>query len=353
MTARTVLWWGRFDPDYSRNRILRRLLVELGWRIRDFGPRFSAAGDIEAALRGLPAPDLVWVPCFRQRDAGAAARWAARHGVPVLFDPLISAWDKQVFERGKFAEEDRRAGKLRERERRLFAAADLLLADTGAHRDFFAETFALDPERIAVVPVGADEDLFAPRPHRRSAEGAVELLFFGSFINLQAPHVIVDAARRYGGPPANWRLLGEGPLLRACRDRARGMANVSFEPWLAYESLPSRIAEADILLGVFGGSAKAGRVIPNKVFQALACGRPVITRAAPAYPDALTDSDGLAFVPANDPQALAATVAGWAAAPERLAARGAAAAAAYRRFFGEDVVREALRTALSRLAPVD
>jgi glycosyltransferase involved in cell wall biosynthesis len=353
MPGRTVLWWGRFDPDYSRNRIIRRLLADLGWRIRNFRPRISATGDVEATLRGIPAPQLVWVPCFRQRDMAAAARWTARHNVPTVFDPLISAWDKRVFERGKFAADDRRARKLLGWERRLFAAADMVLADTDAHRDFFVEAFGLDEDRVAVVPVGAEDDLFTPLPPRRRADGVVEILFYGTFISLHGPQTIIEAARLYDGPPVIWHLLGQGPLLRACRKQARELSTVIFEPYLAYEKLPARIGEADILLGVFGASDKAGRVIPNKVFQALACGRPVITRAAPAYPSALAGSDGIAFVPANQPQALAATVADWAGAPDRLAARCDAAASIHRQFFANDAIRDSLRGALSRLVKCD
>ena len=177
----------------------------------------------------------------------------------------------------------------------------------------------------------------------------MEVLFYGSFIGLQGPQTIVEAARLYAGPPVAWHLLGAGPLLAACRDMAAGLSSVTFEPWLAYESLPARIGRADILLGVFGASPKAGRVIPNKVFQALACGRPVITRASPAYPAELEDSSGIAFIAPDDPQALAATVADWARTPDRLAERSETAAAAYRRHFAADALRERLREALSRL----
>ena len=97
-----VLFWGRFDHGYSKTRVNIALFRELGWEVDFFdvkvSPRF---GDVEAFFRGLwrkPNPDLVFVPICRQRDIAAACRWAHRRGVKVLFDPMISAWDKKVLE---------------------------------------------------------------------------------------------------------------------------------------------------------------------------------------------------------------------------------------------------------------
>jgi glycosyltransferase involved in cell wall biosynthesis len=307
----SVLWWGRFDPDYSRNRILRKLLPDLGWVIVDFHPRFSALGDVEARLRRLAKPDLVWVPCFRQRDLAAASRWARRHGVPLVFDPLISAYDKQIFERKKYARRSRQARRLLRWERALFQRADILLADTQAHADYFSEAFDVTPDRIKVVYVGAEEPLFHPAPMPSHSDGSpVDVLFYGSFIELQAPQIIVEAARIYKGPPVRWTLLGRGSLRAECERLARGLDNVCFENPIPYEQLPARIHRADILLGVFDAGAKAGRVIPNKVFQSLACGRPVITRKSAAYPPEVTNSPdaGLHWVESGNPGDLATMV---------------------------------------------
>ncbi len=64
----TVLWWGRFDPDYARNRIPRQLPGELGWdgggqpmfSVRDlarysplFGSSKQGAGDCNRILSGV------------------------------------------------------------------------------------------------------------------------------------------------------------------------------------------------------------------------------------------------------------------------------------------------------------
>lgn len=349
-SARSVLWWGRFDPDYSRNRVLRQAYAALGWRIVDFHPLLSRLGDTEARLRRVAPIDLVHVPCFRQRDIGAAHRYARRQGLPLLVDPLISAYDKQVFERAKFAPQTVQAENLRSWEEKLFQSADAVLVDTPEHARFFTDTLGVAATRLHVVYVGAEEALFTPAPVR-VPQAPLEALFYGSFIGLQAPEVIVAAARRYQGPPLRWTLLGNGPLRAACEQQARGMNNVVFEDWIPYGQLPARIQRADILLGVFGASAKAGRVIPNKVFQALACAKPLVTARAPAYPSELLSNgdNGISWVTANDPVALAAAVEILANQSDTLAARGAAARASYEKFFSNEKIREQLRAALTGL----
>lgn len=346
---RTVLWWGRFDPGYSRNRVLRSVLSDLGWHVRDFHPRLSGLGDLEASLRRTPRPDLVWVPCFRQRDLAAASRWATRQGVPLVFDPLISAYDKQVDERGKLSANSRKAQRLLKWERELLARADLMLADTEEHARYFVEVLGARRERVVVVYVGAEQGVFRPAPLRAKPVGTpVEVLFYGSFIPLQGPEVVVEAARLYEGPTIRWTLLGQGPLRQTCEEKARGLKNVAFENWLPYEELPGRIHQADLLLGVFGTTAKAGRVMPNKVFQSLACGRVVITREAGAYPRDLriAGDSGLLWVPPGDAHALADHVAHLAGSHEKLQRLGEAASETSKRFFSADVVRAQLEKAL-------
>jgi glycosyltransferase involved in cell wall biosynthesis len=352
VTSPNVLFWGRAQPEYSRNRILRKNLADLGWRIHDFSSRFSPLGDIEARIRCLMKPDLVWVPCFRQRDVPAARRWSSRYGVPLLFDPLISSYDKQVDERGKYRPESRRAARILRWETALFQAADLVLADTPEHARYFTEMFGLPAEKVSVVPVGAEESLFFPgETAGRPVSGPQEVLFFGSFIPLQGPQVIARAARIYRGPPVTWRFIGDGPLVDECRHITNGLENVHFEPWVPYTQLGDDIRHADILLGIFGTTPKSGRVIPNKVYQALACGKPVITRRSPAYPPGLTERDasGISWVAPGDPEALGAAVAALAGDTSSLAGRGASSRAIYEEYFSMATVRTMLRQALTGL----
>ena len=62
MEKRTVLWWGRFGANYSRNRVYISLFKELGWNVEFFNVKYCCAlGDIEYLFRGKKGlkPDLV------------------------------------------------------------------------------------------------------------------------------------------------------------------------------------------------------------------------------------------------------------------------------------------------------
>ena len=328
----SLLWWGRFDAEYSRNRILRTLLENNGLELIDFKPHSSLLGSVEAAIR-RPAPgNALWVPCFRHRDISSARRYADKHGLKLVFDPLISSWDKVVYERQKYHSDHRKAKALLQRERSLFAKADIVVADTRPHAEFYIDQLSAPAAHTHVVPVGAEESLFTLQPPKKPSDSP-EVLFYGSFISLQGPEHIIEAARLV--PEVRWTLLGDGPLRNHCETAAEHIPNVKFEDWIPYQKLPDRIGQADILLGIFGDSPKAGRVIPNKVYQALACGRPVVTRQSPAYPGELqvTSSRGLFFIPPADPNALATEVRTLIAHPEGLPTLSSEAGNTYEHFF--------------------
>jgi len=347
--ARHVIAWGRHDPDYARNRVIRQALQDLGWTVSEFRPHISALGDWEAAFHRLPLSQLVWLPGFRQRDAAAASRWCRRRNVPLLFDPLISAYAKQVLERRKFALGSAQAEQLRHREARQFGVADLLLADTRSHAEFFAETFGIPAERIQVVPIGAEEPLFHPMAQTKPPEALFEVLFYGSFITLHGAEIVARAACQYQGPPVRWRFLGKGPARAACAQMAAGRPEVTIEDWKPYREIPAAIAQADLVLGVFGTTPQAERAISNKVFQALACGRPVLTRTSRAYPDDAAASGGLILIPPGDPAALAQAVAALAQDRAGLPARNQAARALFDAHFSRARIAAALGAALEEM----
>ncbi len=78
--------------------------------------------------------------------------------------------------------------------------------------------------------------------------------------------------------------------------------------WVQYEELLMLINKVDLGLGIFGNTEKAKRVIPNKVFQLLMAGCPIITGDTPAVRELLAPSSMVALIPMDDPSALVAAV---------------------------------------------
>lgn len=77
---------------------------------------------------------------------------------------------------------------------------------------------------------------------------------------------------------------------------------------MAPGELEPMIAGSDIVLGVFGKTEKTQMVIPNKVFQAMAVGRAVISCESPAIGELFTDRENIIMVPAGDSSRLAEAV---------------------------------------------
>jgi glycosyltransferase involved in cell wall biosynthesis len=321
--------------------LLIRLFEELGWKVDFFHPLSSRSGLLESYLRRPHKPDLLWSPCFRQTDIASAAHWADRWRLPLIIDPLISAYQKDVFERCKWPLGSPQALRRKKWESSLFARADIVIADTPAHADYFRDNLEIDSKKLRILHVSAEESLFTPAPFPPVKE-YIEVFFYGSFLPLQGIDTIVDAANATEDPRIRWTILGEGDLLPQIKKRAAGNPRIAFEPWLKYIALPERLSRAHILLGVFGTTPKAGLVIPNKVFQAMASGRPLITRSAEAYRGTLADSEVIGWVPPGDPAALSHLVRQWSADSSKLKQRGLETRELFEIFFGHEKTRSVL-----------
>jgi glycosyltransferase involved in cell wall biosynthesis len=189
--------------------------------------------------------------------------------------------------------------------------------------------------------VGAEERLFQPG---WQPPASFHALFVGKLIPLHGLETILAAAQLV--PEIPFRVVGSGQLDGLLRERS---PNVEWVEWVEYERLPEEIQRAGCALGVFGTSAKAGRVIPNKAFQALACGTPLITADTRAAQELLRDGESALLVPAADPEALAAAVRRLAAEPGLAQSIGAGGLAAYRARASEEVLGERWRGLIEQL----
>ena len=345
---KTVLWWGRGDQNYSRNRSIALLFKELGWRLRYFHPIGSKIGTIQAYLMHLKKPSLIWVPCFRQRDMFSAIYFSKKWGVPLVFDPLTSAYEKAVYERRKYKPGSRRAERMKKWETGLFQAADMVVLENEAYAEFVRREMGLPAKKLGILYNGAYSGLFKPLP-QPPAEPPFNLGFVGSFQPSMGTDVIVKAAGLCSDLPCTWILIGEGDSKPEAVRLARNVKNVKFRDWVPYDQLPEEMGRMHIMLGIFGKTFKTEFVIPNKIFEAMAIARPLITQRAAAYRNNIGFSAEIGWVERGNPGALAEMVRKWLQEPEQLERKGVRTRALFDEYFRDEKMKSMLEEILGRV----
>jgi glycosyltransferase involved in cell wall biosynthesis len=198
------------------------------------------------------------------------------------------------------------------------------------------------------VPVGAPQIWFTRQEH---GDGPLRVVFYGLYTPFQGAPVIGSALARLAGAPVAVTMVGRGQDRAATKAAAAANPDVRWLDWVPADELPALVAAHDVCLGIFGTSAKALRVVPNKVFQGAAAGCAVVTSDTAPQRRAL---DGAAvLVPPGDPDALAAALRRLAGDRAELEQRRAGAARLARDRFAPAQVVVPLRERLSRLTPPD
>lgn len=348
MTPRACLF-GTYAREHSANRLLCSALTAAGYsvvechvplweRTRDKLPGFfrpvslvrlgaeyvRTLGQLVASWRRVRPDVQLLVTGFNgQLDVLLARRLAGRH-IPTLFAPLVTVTETLVDDRRVYAPGSLAARLIRWFDQATLRSADLVLADTEAHRTYMCERFGIPRSRIQTLYLGAEPAFYDTVPPRDGPARSV--LFYGQYVPLHGVQVIVDAARRLAGR-IDITLVGTGPSRPTVEAAARGIPQLRFVDWVPYEELPAWIGRADLCLGVFGTSQKAAMVVPNKVYQAAAGGRPVVTGDTPGVREVFTHGESIWLTPPGDGAALAETLAVLAADGSRRQTLGEAARA--------------------------
>jgi glycosyltransferase involved in cell wall biosynthesis len=339
----TVGHFGHYDPEYARNRNLAKALRRAGASVIDISDRRRFVARTPRLVRaGLTAsPDVILVGFPGHSDLATARLVSLRRGVPVIFDALVSLWETNVLDRRNVAARSLAGLRYRLTDRAACRLADAILLDTAAHMAWFRAAYGVPAAKLHRVWVGADEELMSPCDPP-PADGRFTVFFYGSFIPLHGVEHIVAAAERLrdGHPDIRFVLCGAGQTLPAVRRMAasRDVSNVEFLGWQSLGRLHRLICTSDVCLGIFGTSTKARAVIPTKVFDALACGRPVITADTAGVREALTHGEDVWLCNVGDGGALARAVASLKADDAARTRIAAAGHAMFRRRFSIDAL---------------
>jgi glycosyltransferase involved in cell wall biosynthesis len=276
------------ESSYARSRVLLKGLREAGLIVHDcssskkgFLRYFSA---FRKFLKFERDSDVILVGFFGQAFVPIVRLWTRRK---IVFDTYLSAYQTLAFDRKVIRPQSIRATLIRFVEKLSCQLADACLLDTDQHIEYFVREYHLDRGKFHRSFVGAENSQAVCSATQRPGDPVIH--FHGEFQALHGVKFIVEAAKLL--PQIKFRMIGSGRELDACVNYCKALKadNVHFIPSVPFETLQQYIKEATICLGIFGETEKAQLVIPIKVYEALALGKPVITANTPAIRELLTD----------------------------------------------------------------
>lgn len=269
---------------------------------------------VSAVLRGCSAPpcDVVLVtspPLFL-----GLSGWLLGHikGAPYVLD-VRDYWPHAAVALGQLKSE--RAIRLAERlEMFIYRHAAWLIAVTPGMRRLMMKR-GISGHRVVLIPNGADTDCFRPDPGREaaSANGRLTVLYSGTHGLVHGMDVILDAAETLKDEAGvRFVLIGDGVAkdgLVAEAER-RGLDNVEFMPSQQPETLAGHIAASDVCVATTTPGDFSAGTIPVKIFDYMACGKPVVAAVGGDARTIMAESDGGLVVAPGDAEALAKVLKG-------------------------------------------
>lgn len=284
-----ILFFGSYNPNYSRNRILVKGLIRNDFKVLNC----SRQGSLIVRYYKLSLYFIhhksefknVIVGFTGQTDVILAWFLGKVFSKKIFFDIFTGKYETYVQDRKEIKSFSIKGFIYYLLDYLSIHLCDYLILDTKAHLDYFSKTFFIRKNKGIVIYLGSDYDFFKPV----KLKIVNDVLFYGFFQPLHGTNLIIKAAKLL--PKIKFKFVGHGQDKAGVMQFARKnkLKNVKFVNQLPLNFLANEINNSKIILGIFGKTTKANCVIPNKIYDGLACKKPVITSKTNAVRELLTD----------------------------------------------------------------
>ncbi len=321
------------DQEYSHNKIILEALKNCEWGIKDCSIRsikISPKLPFFLRLLGIIAIiPLQWILIFYKyilnhptqvlfipypAHAYAPLVWFLSRFSDkiIIIDAFFGLYDTIVNDRGLVKRGGFIARTIYRYEKWLFRNVDIALLDTPVHSKRVRHDMGITTTRITHVPVGIDESIWYPAtPNQNEAE--FNVLFWSTFIPLHGVEVIAYAAKLIEAydRKIEFTVIGTGqlaPMFKKLLNELQPSNLRWIHQFISMAEIRKHVEASHCCLGIFGKSAKADSVIPYKVHQTLASGKPLITAATRASTYYLKNGKHSILIPPGNPRALAEAI---------------------------------------------
>jgi glycosyltransferase involved in cell wall biosynthesis len=240
-------------------------------------------------------------------------------------------------------------------ERLLYRHADCVMVNSPG---FVEHVRRLGAGRVELVPNGADPAMFDAKAdgsefrRKHDLADSFVALYAGAHGMSNDLDVLIDAARLLDDSAIRIVLVGDGKEKPRLISRAKhmGLANVLFLPAVPKREMPAVLAGADAGIAILKPIEAYKTTYPNKVFDYMAAGRPVILAIDGVIREVVEAADCGLYVRPGDPIALAQAARALAADRDRARRIGMNGRAYLEQHFSRSTIGERLIEVLESTA---
>lgn len=277
----------------------------------------------------VPRPDVV-VASSPQLPAAAAAAGVAQARRSRFLLEVRDLMPESAVVMGMFTN-PRIIKALTRMEHYCYRRADRIVALTEGIRQGVIGSGVVPAGKVSLITNGIDLDVLpaSPEPARLPVpDDAFVAMFVGAHGAYSSLETVVEAAGLLRDDPSiRVVLVGTGDRKEALQQQTRemGLANVVFDGPVPKREVPAYLGRADLCLLPYRDHPLFTGALPNKVFDYMAAGRPILAAAPAGELTGMIERAGCGWsVPPQDPAAMAAAIRAAAADRAASAARGAA-----------------------------
>jgi len=263
-----------------------------------------------SGLRAGPV-DVVLVtspPLFPVIPAYALAK---RRGAKLVFD-VRDLWPDEIVACGAAREGSLPVKAIGKLERWAYRVSDAVTCTTRSFMDTAIQRGA-HPDKVAMVPNGADLELFRPRPPVNPVSSQLPfgdrfvVMYSGAFgIKHGLEKLILAAHELRDEKDIVFCLVGAGARSDALQEmtRSMGLTNVIFAHERPVAEVPYLLARADVCVSSLMPEPYFDKILSVKIFEYMACGKPVIAAQSGESAQIVEESEAGIVVPPGDECAL-------------------------------------------------
>lgn len=264
---------------------------------------------VKVSLTSISKYDLIFVGAFPQfllpffwRKFNACELWIDLH---------ISFYDTLVFDRKKITQDSLWGKLLWNLDKKTMDLSQYVIADTKIHGMYFAKEFAQNINKIFVMYLEADKEIYHPMDITKPTKWKDKyvVFYFGSMNPLQGINIVLEAIEMMKDEKDIFFII-VGPINKEMKKYTG--KTVQYINWLTQEEIAKYIAISDLCLaGHFSADVeKANRTIPGKAYMYEAMKKKMILGDSEANKELFHEDINHIFIKMGEPEELVRAIRG-------------------------------------------